>query len=52
MLRTAGVTTTNTNVNRFLVTLDDEFCCLIELARKFSYLVGGGVLPAFKLPYF
>ena len=49
MFRTIDVTTlANPEVSRFLIILDHKFRCPVELASKFGYLVGAGVLPAFK----
>ena len=52
MFLTIGATTTNPEVSRFLITLDDQFRCVVELARKFGYLIGARVLPAFKFSCF
>jgi hypothetical protein len=52
VLRIIGATTTNPEGSRFLIGLDDEFRCLVELARKLGYLIGARVLPAFKFFYY
>ena len=51
MFQTLGTTIPNPDESRFLITLDDEFRCPVELAYKIVYLVGAGVFPAFKLSY-
>jgi len=52
MLFANGAKTTNSDVSRFSITLDDELGCLVELACKFGYIIGAGVLPAVKFYYF
>ena len=49
MLPAGSAGTTNPDVSRFLITPDDKLRCLVEVACKFGYLFGAGVLPAFKL---
>ena len=47
-----GATIANLEVSWFLITLDEEFRCLVELACKISDFVCAGVLPASPCSHF
>ena len=52
MFRTINTRTSNLDVCRFSITLDDMFRCLIKFPCNSGYILRARVIPAFKFPCF
>ena len=50
--RIVRATISDLEINRFLVTLDDKFRCLVKLACESNNVIGAGVFPARKFSWF
>ena len=52
VLRIVRAATSDLEIHRFLVTLDDKFRCLVKFACESNNIIGGGVFPARKFSWF
>ena len=52
MFRTIDTTTSNLDVCRFSITLDDTFRCLVKFPCDPGYILLAKVVPTFKFPCF
>ena len=52
MLRHIDAATSDLDIGRIFITLDDKFRSLVELACILFYVFGGGVLPTCKFFWF
>ena len=52
VFRTVDTATSNLDVYRFSITLDDTFRCLVKFPCNSGYILRAEVIPAFKFPFF